>query len=175
MTTLSSPDVGSLPQIQRPSRWVPCPLCRREWSKLHACPHWDPDQGKTVLTYACVTCAESVHALESVAAMKPCPGAEVSIHWHRGVSLPAEDLRKLPSTAYATVMFGKMAFSIHPQSGGAALKVVYGPESDKPYFADNVFQAWSYVSERIKRGEKIEPENEGWGKPLPFTGRRNKR
>lgn len=44
--------------------WVNCPLCHEEWNRLRPCSYMQ--DGQTVGTYACVTCAESIQSIEKV-------------------------------------------------------------------------------------------------------------
>lgn len=44
--------------------WVKCPLCHEDWNKLHPCSYLD--NGQTVGTYVCVTCAESIQSIHKV-------------------------------------------------------------------------------------------------------------
>lgn len=81
-------------------KWVQCPSCRHEWTKLHPCQFWW--DGKEQVAHICVRCAEGVGAFDWIKS-----------HWPSEHD-PAVTIKKLPA-------FFNMSEADIPPSGWLAL------------------------------------------------------
>jgi hypothetical protein len=145
--------------------WVKCPLCLEEWNKLRPCSYFQ--NGKTVGTYSCVTCAESIQSIHRVFDLF---GLDVSIH-SRGRRQPYEDLYR----TYGDYFDNARAFKCRVENRDPVVTVEI-ESSDSGLFLthleakasmkfDNIFQCASYFQHLIDEANKkpqVDEDKNNW-------------
>jgi hypothetical protein len=145
--------------------WVKCPLCLEEWNKLRPCSYMN--DGRTIGTYVCATCAESIQSLEKVFNIF---GLDVAIH---------TKLRKKPydelSRTYGDYFDNPRAFKCIVENASPVvtadiettedmrLSLTHRENKSSIRFG-NIFQCASYFKHLIEETKKKPMEEKrGWG------------
>lgn len=140
--------------------WVKCPLCHEDWNKLHPCSYLD--NGRTVGTHVCVTCAESVRSIDKVFEILRVD-AVISAPMRKK---PYDDLAK----SYGDHFDNPRAFkvrveSVKPivtawiESDGLRL-VFHHVEAKATQSFANIFQCASYFKNLLKSAAQQQDANE---------------
>lgn len=158
------------------TKWVTCPACLNEWSKLRPCFFLD-DLGSKATNFICVTCAETLVSFKWVTDQYPAFDCSIEVKWAGPkkitVKLGSEESHPLsvgdpipvryqeieiPKNAYAVIECNGLNFIATSEGTGKPLQFKESKDSNIT-FADNVFSLWSKIKHRINDPIEHEKEN----------------
>ena len=147
-------------------KWVACPQCSEEVSKLRPCVYWE--KGAQCLGSVCLECAESVKGLTFLAQKFPAPGVDLTFEL-----LPVASrmgTKYITEKSYrAKVAYGNWFFWVYAKGQHlATLEDRKSPDQEKLY--DNTFQVWMALKTKFEKGdagdELLPLPKKTWGKAV---------
>lgn len=144
--------VRNLAVLEEKTRWVRCPFCDDEVTKLKPCTYWDPKQ---VTSHVCFECGESVKGLTYMAGQFPILGVDVIRELRPAYrNLPA-GYQETERAWQAQVVYGEWSFLVWPEASRLfVLEGMKPPDTKKSY--DNTFQVWFAIKKQFEEGRKEE-------------------
>lgn len=146
------------------AEWVTCPLCRQEWTKLKPCSYFEG--GRTVVTYVCVLCGESVQSIAAVFGMMRIDAAIYPFERKK----PYDDLAR----SHGDYFDSPRIFKVRVENAAPVVNVII--ESAQTHMVlnhlegkttmrfDNIFQCGSYFKHLIETAKAPAPkETKEWG------------
>lgn len=145
--------------------FIKCPLCREEWNRLRPCSYIQ--DGRTIGTYVCVTCAESIQSIEKVFNLMGL--SDVAIH-EKQRRQPYRDMVR----TYGDKFDNPRAFKCKVENAVPIVTAEIEAEDTRLLFThiegkastrfDNIFQCASYFKNLIEKIQKEPREvKKGWG------------
>lgn len=117
-------------------RWVMCPICAIEWTRLYQCSYRLP-MGYRSVASICINCSLDARQLSEIN-LQICKIENVSIEVKRlsyGYEVAPEHLNK--SMFYALVEMGGIRFHLSMSSSGQKLQIKHSMDESRPLFSDN--------------------------------------
>lgn len=131
--------IGRINENLKSAKWVMCPSCSVEWTKLRECRYLN-DRGRLINSYLCNVCAETLVAWQWLMAHHPIPGAESVTRWSG--SRLADGLDR-PQNAYVIIHVNGTEIVARSQGIGP-IKFKY-KGADEEHLADNIFALRSKI------------------------------
>lgn len=131
------------------AKWVVCPICKEEWTKLRPCRFLWEKRWNTV--YFCVQCAETTKSIPEIAGQYPILEVTIKTGFIGPRQATSEiggkkEVETLWRNQYALFTFVNLTIGLTAtDSGKMFLKV--GEENVRP--VDNVMDGWSVIKRTI--------------------------
>lgn len=129
-------------------RWVECPSCSVEWTKLHPCAYI-ADDGKKVTSHLCVICAETLVAWDWLIFNHPMERAHTYTVWRKPRYLTVRVGKKMeqidrPQNAHIVIELGDQQITAWSNGTGHPIRYkVRG--SDEEHTAENIYALRSKI------------------------------
>src|SRR3990167_3730139 len=163
MTETLAETVTRIDRSFKNAKWVTCPICEEEWSKLHPCRYYG-NNGDTV-TNVCVQCGETLRSFWLISQQNPAqkkfdnwPDGWVTVHQTEPVVY--KDM-PLPRTIVASVkvypgdtLNSKIIFDWHLYVDNVKIVLFDRNENIKIGEYENVYQAWFACKKKIENWTK---------------------
>lgn len=138
-------------------KWVVCPSCCYEWTRLRPCRFWPEPNGAPQFSHICVRCAEGVGAFPWI--MQQWPSEENPAYnakkFGEMYRIPESDL---PPTAFrAYLELREKTFEITSRYGGYPVQVTYNGATQG---FENSIAAWMFIRKKLR--EQSAPVKRGW-------------
>lgn len=128
-------------------RFVKCPFCDDEVTKLRPCEYWQGEEQRR--SFVCIECAETVKGLTYLAGQYPIPGVDVIAVLHPVYK--KLDTKFVTEHSYmAHVTYGNWTYMVWRKGNRlAVLEKNDSPENQKDY--DNTFQVWFAIKSNFEK------------------------
>lgn len=150
-------------------KWVKCPFCDDEVSRLRPCRYWR--EGREVCDLVCLECAESAKGFLYLAGKFPLEGVDVSLEL-MPIYKKMDPKYTSEKSFKAKIFYGEWIFWAYPRTSRMViLEDRKTPDLEKTY--ENTFQAWFAIKNIFENGKVEEEEKpkkkKTWGKMIYLT------